>query len=292
MANISAGFTTTDALVYTSDATGNLVFKTNGSTTALTLTTTQAANFANTVSAVGNVQGGNILTAGAVSATGNIVGNYFVGNGSALTGISANVPNVQIFTSGTGTYTTPAGAKYLYIKMVGAGGGGGGSGGTGGAGQGGDGGGGGNTTFGTALLVANGGGGGPGGQGSSGQNGGAGGSASLGSITSGIASTGAYGTSKGPYNATIGAYTGAGVGAPSPLNSTYGGGGNGGGASATAVVLGCGGGAGGYVEAYITSPLATYSYAVGTAGTAGTAGSNGFAGTAGGSGLIMVTAYF
>jgi hypothetical protein len=40
------------------------------------------------VSATGNVQGGNILTVGQVSATGNITGNYFIGNGSQLTGIS------------------------------------------------------------------------------------------------------------------------------------------------------------------------------------------------------------
>ena len=36
-----------------------------------------------------NVSGGNIVTAGQVSATGNITGNFFVGNGSLLTGIAA-----------------------------------------------------------------------------------------------------------------------------------------------------------------------------------------------------------
>jgi len=36
-----------------------------------------------------NVSGGNIITAGQVSATGNITGNFFVGNGSLLTGIAA-----------------------------------------------------------------------------------------------------------------------------------------------------------------------------------------------------------
>ena len=39
------------------------------------------------VSATGNVTGGNIRTAGLISATGNVTGNFFVGNGSALTGI-------------------------------------------------------------------------------------------------------------------------------------------------------------------------------------------------------------
>ena len=41
------------------------------------------------VTATGNVIGGNITTAGVVSATGNVTGNYFIGNGSLLTGIAA-----------------------------------------------------------------------------------------------------------------------------------------------------------------------------------------------------------
>lgn len=43
------------------------------------------------MSATGNIQGGNILTAGAVTATGNIRGNFFIGNGSQLTGITASL---------------------------------------------------------------------------------------------------------------------------------------------------------------------------------------------------------
>jgi len=41
------------------------------------------------VSSVGNVTVGNILTGGLISAVGNITGNYFVGNGSQLTGVVA-----------------------------------------------------------------------------------------------------------------------------------------------------------------------------------------------------------
>ena len=40
------------------------------------------------VSATGNVISGNLTTVGQVSATGNITGNFFIGNGSLLTGIS------------------------------------------------------------------------------------------------------------------------------------------------------------------------------------------------------------
>jgi hypothetical protein len=67
MSNIAGGTTLTTSLVQTGDTTGNLVFQTNGTTTALTLTTAQNANFANSVSAVGNVTGGNVITAGLVS---------------------------------------------------------------------------------------------------------------------------------------------------------------------------------------------------------------------------------
>lgn len=41
------------------------------------------------VSVAGNVTGGNIITLGQVSATGNITGNYFIGNGALLTGIQS-----------------------------------------------------------------------------------------------------------------------------------------------------------------------------------------------------------
>lgn len=42
------------------------------------------------VSATGNVTAGNVVTVGQVSATGNVSGNYFIGNGSQLTGILSN----------------------------------------------------------------------------------------------------------------------------------------------------------------------------------------------------------
>jgi hypothetical protein len=42
----------------------------------------------------GNVTGGNIRTAGQVSATGNVTGNYFLGNGSQLTGIATGITTI------------------------------------------------------------------------------------------------------------------------------------------------------------------------------------------------------
>jgi hypothetical protein len=59
-----------------------------------------------TISATANVQAGNLRTAGQVSATGNITGsaniagNYFLGNGSQLTGLSLGV-SVTKFVNGT-----------------------------------------------------------------------------------------------------------------------------------------------------------------------------------------------
>ena len=47
---------------------------------------------AGSYSASGNITGGNILTVGNVSATGNVTGNYFIGNGSQLTGLATGIP--------------------------------------------------------------------------------------------------------------------------------------------------------------------------------------------------------
>lgn len=55
MSIISAGTLVTDALVHTADNTGRLVFKTNGSTTALTLDSAQVATFAGGVTVTGNL---------------------------------------------------------------------------------------------------------------------------------------------------------------------------------------------------------------------------------------------
>lgn len=50
------------------------------------------------VSAAGNIRGGNVSTTGVVSATGNISGNFFVGNGSLLTGIISSYSNANVAT--------------------------------------------------------------------------------------------------------------------------------------------------------------------------------------------------
>jgi hypothetical protein len=215
-------------------------------------------------------------------------------------------PTIQKFTSGSGTYTTPTSPRsplYIRVRMVGGGGGGGGGGPYSGGTAGGAGGTGGNTTFGSSLLSADGGGGGPA---TTSSGAGTGGTASLGSGpvgTSTTGGTGGIGLSGLSAVSSIG-----GSGASSPFGSggaggtggnsgtsgvPYGSGGGGGGCSTAANSIGGGGGGGGgFVDAIITSPSSSYSYAVGAAGSAGSAGTSGAAGGAGGAGYIEVTEYY
>ena len=68
---------------------GNLFYK-----NASNVVTVIASNQFTSVS--GNVTGGNIVTGGIVTATGNITGNYIFGNGAFLTGIAASYGNANV----------------------------------------------------------------------------------------------------------------------------------------------------------------------------------------------------
>ncbi len=186
----------------------------------------------------------------------------------------------------------------LHIKMVGGGGGGAGGGTTNGVNQTA----GGTTTFNTTLSCA---GGGAGiGQIGSGGNGAAGGTCSaIPANAEGYIQPGERGTI-GFHTSGSTAYARGGDGGASPFGGNGGGGsvsagsaaiantgsGGGGGSGSNAInnAGGGGGGSGGYLEAWIASPSATYGYAIGGAGTAGAAGTSGQVGAAGGSGLIIV----
>ena len=77
------------------------------------------------ISSTGNVTSGNILTVGLVSATGNVTGNYFIGNGSQLTGITSSYDDANVTTllsnlgsnaiSSTGNITTTANISSNYF---------------------------------------------------------------------------------------------------------------------------------------------------------------------------------
>jgi len=70
----------------------NIVITTNA------LSTPQQIKFSlsDNVSVSGNITGGNVRTIGSVSATGNVSGNYFIGNGSQLTGLPASYGNANV----------------------------------------------------------------------------------------------------------------------------------------------------------------------------------------------------
>jgi hypothetical protein len=106
MSSISAGTTSTTALVSTADTTGSLVLKTGASaTTALTLDTSQNATFAGTVTTVtGAVY--PLVSGTAVSASGTSVD---------FTGIPATAKRVTVMfngisTSGTSNYQIQVGS--------------------------------------------------------------------------------------------------------------------------------------------------------------------------------------
>lgn len=213
-------------------------------------------------------------------------------------------PSIQRFTSGSGTYATPSGVKWIRVTMAG-GGGGGGAGGTANPANAATAGG--NTTFGTSLLTA------AGGSGAtwSGAAGGGGGNPTVNSPAIAVKSLGGGVGQGGLYvaasttqpNGAMGganAFGGAGYGVSSGGNNggdaranTGGGGGGGSANGANTAQSGGGGGAGAYIEAIIHNPSSTYSYAVGAAGTAANGSlSNGGIGGAGASGMIIVEEYY
>lgn len=219
-------------------------------------------------------------------------GLFASGNWQPIAVNSYISPTIQKFTTGSGTYTTPANVKWIRVRMVGGGGGGAGSGPSAGAG-----GNGGNSTFGTSLLSAG------GGLGNSSASGGQGGSSSLGAGPTGLALTGGAGSSFAQVangeggvggSSAFGGNGGGGYGNSSAgtSGSTNTGGGGGGAGGFAGWSGAAGGGAGGYVDAIITSPAPTYSYSVGSSGTGGSPGTSGYAGGAGGSGIIIVEEHY
>lgn len=247
---------------------------------------------------------GNLPVANLNGGTGATSSTFWRGDGTwAAASAAPSTPTIQTFTSGSGTYTTPAGVAWIKVTVQGGGGGGSGSGTAGTV----SGGAGGNTTFGSSLITCNGGAGGVRDNATTG----AGGSATIttsASVLQLAAISGGDGAGS-DFNSSSGARLRGGAGGASPFGgngqgSLYdtagraakantGSGGSGGGCSGTASsYTGAGGGAGGYAVAVIKSPSSSYAYAVGAAGTAGSAGTSGFAGAAGAAGVIIVEEYY
>ncbi|WP_247776984.1 hypothetical protein [Bradyrhizobium sp. CW1] len=195
-------------------------------------------------------------------------------------------PTAQVFTSGSGTYTTPANVSWIEVEMIGGGGGGGGSGTS--AGNGGTGG---NSTF--STFTAN------GAAGSSGASAGAGGHINVpghaGQSLTGFTSMYGGNGANSPFGgAGMGGAPNSGASAPGAgqaATANTGSGGGGAGDNAT-VNTGSGGGSGNWLKGIINAPSAAYSYSVGGGGTAGAVGTNGAAGGAGASGVIVVVEHY
>ena len=211
------------------------------------------------------------------------------------------VPTATTFTvSGTGTYTPPAGVRYIRVRMVAGGGGGGGiigvpSGSNGS-----------NSSFlgWTALGGAGGAGGGASGALGQGGAGGTGGANATGNLVlrlpGGVGGNGQFGNQTSSLQLTPlggnGGSTPFGSGpvgrAPVATPAINNGAGGTGGVSNNATIGGAGGGGGGeYVEFYVATPTSG-AISVGAGGAGGPAGSGGVAGAAGSPGLIIVEEFY
>ena len=265
-------------------------------------------------------QAGPSIQTGAVNpslvATNGIIGSIYLNSATAIiyskndNGVTTNwrpvltstnsfAPTIQLFTSGSGTYTTPSNVSYIHVRMLGAGGGGGGNG-TAGASTGGNG-----SASSFGVLTAS------GGTGSAFStataatvSGGPGGSATGGNLlnmTGGQGQGSGFVSGGGPTGFLTGGAGGSSVLGPGGVSggnlagtsAAVNTGGGGAGAGNTNACYGAAGaGAGGYVEHILNGPALSYSYSVGAGGTAGAAGTSGTTGGAGGSGYIEITEYY
>ena len=130
MSSIASGTTTTTALVYTADTTGNLVLQTNGTTTAVTIGTNQVATFASGIALNGATAagGGSSITLPSGYAYSWAGGNdYLTVNTSShlMSFVTNGTTQLNLDTSGNlGLGVTPtAVASYRVLDMSGVSGG-------------------------------------------------------------------------------------------------------------------------------------------------------------------------
>jgi hypothetical protein len=118
----SQAITSTSTISATGNVSGGNIVTTGSISATTVIGNVQSSG---PVSTTGNVTGGNILTGGAVSATGNITASFFVGNGSQLTGIDATqiqsgTSNIKVVSSG-GNVTASVGGTSNVLVIASAG---------------------------------------------------------------------------------------------------------------------------------------------------------------------------
>jgi hypothetical protein len=74
--------------------------------TAWTVSTSVSNTFVS-INVSANVNSGNVLNIGIISSTGNVAGNFFIGNGSQLTGIAASYGNANVVANLAALGTNP-----------------------------------------------------------------------------------------------------------------------------------------------------------------------------------------
>lgn len=227
-------------------------------------------------------------------------GQVLTSNGAGMlptfqagSGGASTAPQITVYLSGSGNYTTPVSpaAVYLVVEMVGGGGGGTGPNTANNATSGGA------STFGVLTAgggtgantgyVAGTGGGATGGDVNTDGGAGANGHQNPGVVSPGQAEGGNGGNSYFGGGGR-GGYIGQQPGLPGGTN-TGGGGGGGSTLGGASNYSGSGGGSGAYCRKIITTPAANYAYSVGAGGAHGTGS---VAGGDGAAGIIIVTAYF
>lgn len=123
MSTISAGTTINTSLVNSGDTTGQLVFQTNGSTTALTLSTAQAATFTGVVwDSLGKIraipQSGSAKTTSYTLTTSDVGTFIQVGSSGAIVIPDATFSTgdvVSIFNNTSGSITITCSITTAYI---------------------------------------------------------------------------------------------------------------------------------------------------------------------------------
>ena len=97
---VATGNIVTSGYVLTPGTTINSGIVSTGNITGANLIT------GGSITATGNIRGGNLTTGGQMVAVGNVTANYFIGNGSQLTGIATSNSFSNVYANGTAVLAT------------------------------------------------------------------------------------------------------------------------------------------------------------------------------------------